>query len=124
VSETQVQMESELYFDNIRVVNPTAVKDKPVTAASFVLSANYPNPFNPSTEIRYAVPSAGRVTLTVFNLKGERIRTLADGTVPEGNHKAVWDGLDSGGVTVPSGVYVYRLEAGGKTSSRRMALLH
>jgi len=123
VSETQVQLESELYFDNIRVVNPTAVKDRSITAASFALSANYPNPFNPSTEIRYAVPSAGRVTLSVYNLKGEKVRTLTDGTVPAGNHKAVWDGLDSNGAAVSSGVYVYRLEAGGQTSSRRMALM-
>jgi hypothetical protein len=123
VSETQLQLESELYFDNIRVVNPTAVKDRTVTAASFVLSANYPNPFNPSTEIRYTVPSAGQVTLNVYNLKGEKVRTLTDGMVPAGNHKAVWDGLDSNGVAVSSGVYVYRLEAGDLTLSRRMALM-
>jgi flagellar hook assembly protein FlgD len=100
------------------------VDDKTVSAASFVLSANYPNPFNPSTEIRYAVPAAGRVTLTVFNLRGEKVRTLADGMMPAGSHKAVWDGLDSNGAAVSSGVYVYRLDAGGgKTSSRRMVLM-
>jgi endoglucanase len=123
VSETQVQQETELYFDNIRVVNPTAVEDRKPSEVSFVLSANYPNPFNPSTEIRYAVPSAGRVTLTVYNLKGELIRKLVDGAVPAGNHMAVWNGLDSNDTTVPSGVYIYRLDAGGLTSSRRLVLM-
>jgi flagellar hook assembly protein FlgD len=63
------------------------------------------------------------VTLTIYNLKGEKVRILADGRMAGGSHKAVWDGLDAGGVPVPSGVYVYRLEAGDRMLSKRMVLM-
>jgi endo-1,4-beta-xylanase len=89
----------------------------------FGLESNYPNPFNPSTAIHYSVPSAGRVTLGIYNLRGERIRVLAEGTVPAGGHRAFWDGLDSSGNAAPSGVYVARLVAGERTQSMRMVLM-
>jgi endo-1,4-beta-xylanase len=89
----------------------------------FSLESNFPNPFNPSTAIHYSVPSAGRVTLGVYNLRGEKIRVLADEAVPAGSHRASWDGLDSGGNAAPSGVYVARLSAGDRTQSMRMVLM-
>jgi endo-1,4-beta-xylanase len=101
----------------------TSVESEGTAPVRFGLESNYPNPFNPMTGIRYSVPSMESVTLTVYNLKGEMIRTLADGRVSGGSHLAVWDGLDDGGLPMPSGVYVVRLEAGNRSTSKRMVLI-
>lgn len=96
---------------------------------SFTLGQNYPNPFNPSTLIQYSLPananiSAGSTTkLTVYNLLGEEIVTLVDKAQAPGTYSVTWDGKDSLGRTVPSGIYVYRLKAGAFEASRKMLLL-
>ena len=78
---------------------------------AFELEQNFPNPFNPSTTIRYALPSAGPVRLTIYSILGEEVRTLVAGDVMEaGFHEAAWDGLDRDGRGVASGVYIYRME--------------
>jgi parallel beta-helix repeat protein len=88
------------------------------------LSNNFPNPFNPSTAIRYRVPSPGsRVTLSVYDLSGRRVATLVDAYRSGGEHFAVWRGLDDGGSEVSSGVYFYRLEVDGTSIERKMVLL-
>lgn len=88
----------------------------------FLLEQNYPNPFNPSTTITFAVPKAGEVTLGIYNLKGQLIRTLLSGRVAAGHHRVVWDGADTDGVRVASGVYVYRLEAEGFVAAKKLVL--
>jgi hypothetical protein len=123
VSETHVQQESELYFDNIRVVHPSAVHDQARPVPAFTLSPNYPNPFNPETAILYTLPSAGRVELAVYNVRGERVTTLVNRPESAGTKKVVWNGTDDRGTNVPSGVYVYTLKANGRTESRRMVLM-
>jgi hypothetical protein len=92
-------------------------------AAHNKLSQNFPNPFNPTTTIRYSTARDGRVGLIVFNVKGQRVRTLVDETRPSGNYTAVWDGRNDGGRTVATGVYFYRLTAGSFTEVRKMVLL-
>jgi subtilisin-like proprotein convertase family protein len=87
------------------------------------LAANYPNPFNPQTSIRYELPRAGRVDLAVFDLSGRRITTLVAGQQPAGRHRVTWLGQGSDSRPVASGVYVYRLRAGGQTLTRKMTLL-
>jgi hypothetical protein len=72
----------------------------------FGLEQNYPNPFNPVTVIRYALPNESMVRLTIFNILGEEIKTLADGVQKPGYRTAAFDGSE-----LPSGVYFYRLEA-------------
>jgi hypothetical protein len=91
----------------------------PVTA----LEQNAPNPFNPTTTIRFTLPSAERVTITIYDVNGMLIRTLADETLGEGPHELRWDGTDNGGAPVASGVYVYRMTAGSFTQSKKMVLL-
>lgn len=96
-------------------------------ARGFALYANYPNPFNPRTEIRYALASAAHVHLTVYDAAGRLIRTLADGQESAGDgKKKIWDGLMNNGLPAPAGVYVYRLIArsGSQTfqQSRKMTL--
>ncbi|MEA3409164.1 MAG: T9SS type A sorting domain-containing protein, partial [Candidatus Eisenbacteria bacterium] len=88
------------------------------------LSANFPNPFNPSTAIQYRVPSAGgRVRLSVYDLSGRRVVSLVDAYRSGGEHMAVWRGLDDQGREVSSGVYFYRLEVGDTKLERKMVML-
>ena len=97
----------------------------------FALLANYPNPFNPATTIRYQLPQASHVTLKIYNLLGQEIRTLVDVIQEAGFHNVRWDGRDDSGAPVSSGVYLVRLVvreslSGGKAKfvqSRKLALV-
>jgi hypothetical protein len=76
----------------------------------YELAQNFPNPFNPQTTIRFGLPETACVDLKIFNIRGEEIRALLNGvTKPKGYHEAVWDGKDGMGMTVPGGIYIYRL---------------
>ncbi|MFB3145565.1 MAG: FlgD immunoglobulin-like domain containing protein, partial [Nitrospirales bacterium] len=90
---------------------------------TMMLEQNYPNPFNPSTTIRYAVPEAGEISLKIYNLNGQLVKTLLSGVVTAGNHQVVWDGTDSSGSQVASGAYLYKLEAGDFVQTRKTVLL-
>ena len=87
------------------------------------LLQNMPNPFNPSTEIRFDVPQAGNGSLRVFNVRGELVRTLRSGAFAQGAGSVVWDGRNEAGLSAGSGVYFYRLEVGNAVASKRMMLL-
>ena len=84
----------------------------------YFLGQNYPNPFNPSTTIEYALPTAGFVTLKIYDMLGEEVATLVEAEKPAGQYKAEWQAQ-----TRPSGVYFYRLAANGFTETRRLILL-
>jgi hypothetical protein len=91
---------------------------------AFGLNGNYPNPFNPSTTIRYSLASDAVVTLEVFNVLGQRVRTLIGGMLqPAGSFEVVWDGRDDQGDAIGSGAYLYRLKAGDFTETRKMIML-
>jgi len=98
----------------------TAVGDLPQVVA---LETNYPNPFNPQTTIRFAVPRTGDVRLDVFDLRGRLVTTLVDEQMQAGRHEAVWTGKDTSGRQVASGTYVYRLTADGQTLTHKMLLV-
>ncbi|NBC17864.1 MAG: T9SS type A sorting domain-containing protein [Bacteroidetes bacterium] len=87
------------------------------------LVGNYPNPFNPTTTIRYALPEAMPVTLTVYNVLGAKVAVLVDASQSAGHHEVAWDGRNDSGTLVPSGLYLYRLETPGQTHSRKMVLM-
>jgi hypothetical protein len=89
----------------------------------FALQQNYPNPFNPSTTITYSLTRTAFVKLTVRNLTGQTVRVLVDGTLPLGVHRYDWDGCDSNGNRMPSGVYFCHLQVGGRAESRKMLML-
>ena len=90
----------------------------------YALDANYPNPFNPSTNIQFALPEAGEVSLTIYDLTGRVIQTLADGRMAAGYHRVVWDGRNARGASVATGVYFYRIvTSGGFVATRKMILL-
>lgn len=89
----------------------------------FMLKGNYPNPFNPATTIEYSLPNRSHVTLRVYNLLGQNIRTLVDGIKDPGTHTVVWDGRDNYGGKTPSGIYFYQIKSGDRVETRKMMLL-
>jgi hypothetical protein len=103
--------------------NTTAVEMLPGIAAAYALEANYPNPFNPSTTIRYELPESGNVLLEVYNSLGERVRVLTDQYSEAGMYSTTWNGRDESGRLTDSGTYLYRLSANGFSSTRRMVML-
>jgi hypothetical protein len=93
----------------------------------FALAQNVPNPFNPETTIEYAIPAkvSGkvRVTLRIYNLLGQPVRTLVDEEKSPGRYHVVWDGKNEAGVRVSSGVYFYTIAAGSFKATKKMAML-
>jgi hypothetical protein len=92
-------------------------------AAAFHLSQNHPNPFNPSTEIRFSTPAKGLVQLRIYDVSGRLVRVLVDKALPAGWHTASWDGRNGTGTSVASGIYFYQLRAGKLVESKKMVLL-
>jgi Secretion system C-terminal sorting domain/Domain of unknown function (DUF5122) beta-propeller len=99
---------------NAPAINAT---EETVAPAIFHLAQNFPNPFNPTTTIRFSTPSPGKVRLTVYNLHGEFVRTLVNSEMAAGDHLAIFDGSD-----LASGVYFCRLEAGDLVATQKMIL--
>lgn len=95
-----------------------AVEDKRLLPAKMYLAQNFPNPFNPSTTIRYNLSRSGFVTLTVYNVLGQRVTSLIEAYHDPGNYEIEWDAHG-----LSSGLYFYRLQVGGYTQSRRMMLV-
>jgi len=91
--------------------------------AGFQLQQNYPNPFNPSTTIPFTLDSSGHVTLTVFNVMGQRVQTLIDSEMHPGAHFLTWNGRDEHGNSVAAGIYFYQLRSDGYNQTRKMLLL-
>ena len=87
------------------------------------LEQNYPNPFRQNTTISYETKKEGKVSLSIYNLRGQLIRTLQDEYIPGGKHSIVWDGKDSRGRTVAEGIYLCRLKTAETTLTRRMLFL-
>jgi len=88
-----------------------------------MMLSNYPNPFNPITTISYQLPKSGKVRLDIYNLKGQHISTLVDEAKVAGSHTAIWNGTDSSGCSVASGVYLYRLSFDGMNQTNKMLLM-
>ena len=89
----------------------------------FTLSQNYPNPFNPTTVIEYQIPEAANVSLQVYNVQGQLVKTLTDHHQAAGAHKVVWDGTDMSGRVVPAGVYLYQITANDFTAIRSLVFM-
>lgn len=99
------------------------VSDNTVIPAGVRLEQNFPNPFNPTTTIRFGLPAESHARLTIFNSLGHVVAVLFDRSLPAGEHSLLWDGTDGNGRRVGSGMYLYRLEAGGSVTTRRMLLM-
>jgi N-acetylmuramoyl-L-alanine amidase len=110
-----------MYFDDVQhdIVTPVE-DDNNQVPAEFALGQNYPNPFNPSTVINFSVPQAAFVSLKVYNVLGKEVAVLLNENMDAGNHQV---NLDTQKFNLPSGVYIYKITAGGFTSSKKMMLL-
>ena len=116
------------HYDTVNYYHIVSYANKAVgvpvaTPSELYLEQNIPNPFNASTTISFALPSTGTVRLNIYSTGGQRIRTLLDGVQSQGVHSIVWDGKESRGHDVASGIYLYRLEASGLVQVKRMLLL-
>jgi hypothetical protein len=101
----------------------TTGDDTPHAPDAFALYQNVPNPFNPATTIRFDLPKASHVKLSVYNVKGEIVSTIADRQMSEGHKEFIWTAVDNSGRAVSSGVYFYRLVAGEFVQTKKMVLL-
>ena len=88
-----------------------------------MLLKNHPNPFNPSTTITYHVVQSGPVTLSVYNLMGQRMATLVNKQQTAGSHRLQWNGKLTNGSQAPAGIYILRLETGAQIMTRKISLL-
>ena len=106
-------------YENQNVVSSEEILNPLVTK----LNQNYPNPFNPETKISYQLPENGKVELTVYNLKGQRVKTLVNENLDTGNHTVIWNGNNDNGKPVSSGIYFYKLKIGNYEKTRKMILM-
>jgi len=89
----------------------------------YALSQNYPNPFNPTTNIDFTLPQAQHVRIDIFNINGQKVRTLIDSYTDAGPHTVEWDSRDDGGNQVASGVYLYNFRSGDVNETKKMTLV-
>jgi len=128
-------LKGTFYLDDLRLVTTpllspvTAVAAEPAATVpqAFALEQNYPNPFNANTIIPYHLQTWSglpeQVLLEIYNLQGQRVRTLVQRPVTPGRHLQIWDGRDQAGKSVSSGAYLYRLQAGGQVETRKLLVL-
>jgi hypothetical protein len=124
---------------NISIANDVIVNLGETTIVNFMLEpsvnteellqikeiniSNYPNPFNPETTISFNLPESGQITLEIYNIKGQKVKTLADGYFRKNTHSIIWQGIDDNNKSVASGVYFYKLTTTSKTLTKCMLLL-
>jgi hypothetical protein len=97
--------------------------DKGQLPLVFSLEQNYPNPFNPTTNISYSIPSDNQVEVNIYNVRGEKVKTLTNGFQTSGYKTIKWDATNEQGQPVSAGLYVYSIQAGSYNQKRKMLLL-
>ncbi|MDZ4182854.1 MAG: FlgD immunoglobulin-like domain containing protein, partial [Candidatus Cloacimonadaceae bacterium] len=112
------------YIDDVRIESDPVSNDDQVSGIQeYRLLGNYPNPFNPSTSISFNLPQKSAVSLSIYNLKGQKVKSLVHAELPSGRHDIVWNGRDDNNRPVSSGIYMYRIQAGSWQDSRKMMLM-
>jgi len=94
-----------------------------ITEAGNLLKPNYPNPFNPATTLRFVLPNAGKVKLSIYNVKGQLVKKLVNNHLSSGEHSVVWSGRNDHNVEVGGGVYFYKLTTESNVEVRKMLLM-
>jgi hypothetical protein len=108
---------------NVLRFNFTPNGDDQIAPIVFALNQNSPNPFNPTTQIRFSLPEKSMTSLCIYNLKGQLVKTLINEDFAKGNHSITWNGKDDNEIAVSSGVYYYKLKWNNKEMTRKMILL-
>jgi hypothetical protein len=121
--ETADAAHVETVINAIDLYVATGVEDNDLVANSYALNQNYPNPFNPTTQIDFSLETAGQVELVVYNSLGQKVASLVNGNMAAGSHNVTWNGRDSAGNLVASGVYVYELRSGDFRAAHKMLLV-
>jgi len=98
-------------------------EDNVIPTPTCLLEQNYPNPFNPETTIAFTLPQSGQVNLSIYNAKGQLVRTLVNRVLQNGRQSAVWNGLDQNDKPIGSGMYFYQIRFGNHTETRKMLLM-
>lgn len=111
------------FVDNVEITGSSAGGDNPLPVAKTTLKGNYPNPFNPETSISFELANAGKVNLDIYNVKGQKVKTLVNDVMEKGNHTINWNGTDDSGRKVGSGIYFYNMKSGKYSSTRKMILM-
>jgi len=119
INEFKNKIFADLTRENLSFENNT--NDLPTMPVE--LYANYPNPFNPSTTISYSLPEASHVSLRIYNIKGQLVKTLVNGSREKGVSKEVWNGDNDDKKSVTSGIYLYKLQINNETYTRKMMLI-
>ena len=124
-SATSGVLQVEGTFGDNNSDNPwlSMIGDHEMVASEFALYGNYPNPFNPTTAIRFNIDVNSHVSVKVFNLIGKEVRTLQNNALNSGSYSVTWNGKDNYGKDVPSGMYLYNIESNGRILSGKMLLL-
>jgi len=113
---------SEIIIYLSGIANPVSNSDELIPAVT-TLKGNYPNPFNPETTISFGMHKAGRVEVVVYNILGQKVKTLLSENRDAGNHQVVWNGKDASNKNVASGVYFYKMTTGNYTKTSKMILM-
>jgi hypothetical protein len=101
----------------------TGIESEESVLKVFSLHQNYPNPFNPETNIKYELPKRSKVTLTIYNILGQKIKTLVDEEKQPGFYSVKWDGTNDFNRKVSSGIYIYQIRAGKFIETKKMVFL-
>ena len=97
--------------------------DGPMLPERITLAQNYPNPFNPTTSISFTLNQAVQLELDIYNIAGQKVKTLTNGLYPAGDHTVNWDATNDDGGSVASGVYFYRLQSTTNEEVKKMVLI-
>ncbi len=112
------------FVDDVLITGNSGSSEDPIVPViATELKSNYPNPFNPETNIAFSMKEAGAVTLEVYNVKGQLVRTLINDVKAAGNHTVVWNGKDNNGRSVSSGIYYYKMNTGKYSSTKKMIMM-
>ncbi len=113
----------EYVHSTVDIRLPVQEFDGPVLPKTYSIDQNNPNPFNPTTSINFALPTAAKTRIDVFNILGQKVKTLVDEYLTAGNKRVEWDGTDDRGNAVASGIYLYKMTANDFTETKKMMLM-
>ncbi|MCK5051378.1 MAG: T9SS type A sorting domain-containing protein [Candidatus Cloacimonetes bacterium] len=113
------------YFDLVEaeMIWGVGISQHEISQINQTKCTNYPNPFNPTTSISFSIPEKSNVELTIFNIKGQKVKTLVNSNLDQDNHSVIWNGTDENRKPVSSGIYLYKLKTDNFEKTKKMILL-